>query len=344
MNKLWSKYQNWIIASPVRYFLVALFILTIILICLDYISMFLFWGSIEQEAQDWRSVLTEGHGMWFDILILGVLLSLYENTRKIIDKKKELQKQKQDKIERYLEENDDFRYWHSDEASHRIAGNIKRLNTLGINQFDFTDSYLEKANLDAVNLENSNFVRSQFRNAYLSKVNMKKSCLSFGNFSGCNFTLADLSFSKTNDIEHEEIKEALDTDFTNARFFKANLNGVFFSGIKAWGADFESAKIQKATLRSCYFESASFNSADLKDTDLSNSDLNFTKFRYADLRNTIFINVEFRDIDLESAKVISLDWFDRIYGNGVIALKEKYFVKEELLNDDYGDYYLIALR
>lgn len=331
------KVTNWLIERPERFFGLSLILFLSIVFLLDWILGF-------NSFEDWKGVLTEAHGMLLDILVFGILFSIYDRIRLSFEKEKKEIRDKEDKIERYLEEIEDFRYWHSEEASHRIAGNIKRLNILGKNQFDFTDSYLEKANLDAVNLENSNFVRAQFRNAYLSKVNMKKSCLSFGNFSECNFALADLSFSKTKDIEHEEINEALDTDFTNARFFKANLNGVFFSGIKAWGADFESAKIQKATLRSCYFESASFNSADLKDTDLSNSDLNFTSFRYADLRNTIFINVEFRDIDLESAKVISLDWFDRIYGNGVIALKDKYFVKEELLNDDYGDYYLIALR
>ncbi len=63
-----------------------------------------------------ENVLVEAHGMLFDILDIGVLI-LFLN--KLVEKQMESQ--------RYLDEIDDFRGWESEEASYRIASNLRRL-------------------------------------------------------------------------------------------------------------------------------------------------------------------------------------------------------------------------
>ncbi len=64
-----------------------------------------------------ENVFVKAHGMLFDILVIGILILFLS---KLAEKRIANQ--------RYLDEIDDFRDWESDEAAHRIAGNIRRLN------------------------------------------------------------------------------------------------------------------------------------------------------------------------------------------------------------------------
>jgi hypothetical protein len=56
------------------------------------------------------------------------------------------------KNRRYQEEIDDLREWGCDEAAHRIADNIKRLNRSGITNIRLERCRLVRANLERVNL------------------------------------------------------------------------------------------------------------------------------------------------------------------------------------------------
>ncbi len=100
-----------------------------------------------------ENVLVEAHGMLFDILVIGVFI-LWLNRKG----------EKRIANRRYEEEIDDFRGWESDEASHRIRGNIKRLNRNGISKINLSNSYLKSADLKGANLQES----------YLLEVNLQE--------------------------------------------------------------------------------------------------------------------------------------------------------------------------
>ena len=108
MNKFWLNSKNWVIDNPSRFFLITLIVLTLILGFLDYKSQFLITGSTEQKEYDWRGILTEIHGMWFDILILGLLLTLYERLRIKKEVERELESKRQEKINIYNTQIDAF--------------------------------------------------------------------------------------------------------------------------------------------------------------------------------------------------------------------------------------------
>lgn len=64
----------------------------------------------------WHDLLVEANGMVFDLLVFGILLSLYEAL-----------KEKREKIERLMEEIEDYRDWQGQEAVYRTVGAIRRL-------------------------------------------------------------------------------------------------------------------------------------------------------------------------------------------------------------------------
>ena len=309
----------------------AFIIVLLILIFLDY------WIIIQERLTTWNdlkiNIIGEAHGIAFDIIVFGILISLYESRRS----NKEL-------ILRYFEEIDDFRYWQNEEAAHRIAGIVKRLNRLGVNMFDFTDIYLKNANLGNTDLSNSDFWSANLREAYFAKSKMNYCRVTFGNFSSCNFAQTDLSFSYTDNLDIDEDYGDKDTNFSNAYFLGANLDNVKFVRVHGLGADFGAAKIRKSKFSSCYFESASFNSADLKDTSFIDTNLNYASFRYADLRNTKFLSVEFTDIDLEGAKISDRDLSKYFSSNEQNDFLQKYDTEPKSDSDEYGVYYVIRLK
>lgn len=62
-----------------------------------------------------ENILVEAHGMLLDIFVIGVIILMLNQMG-----------EKQRTIQRYQDEIDDFRKWESEEAAHRIAGNIKK--------------------------------------------------------------------------------------------------------------------------------------------------------------------------------------------------------------------------
>lgn len=59
--------------KAVRFYLILTIIVFLILLIRDF--------SVGINNVDWDGIWTEAHGMWFDIIILGVLLAIYDHFR-----------------------------------------------------------------------------------------------------------------------------------------------------------------------------------------------------------------------------------------------------------------------
>ena len=280
------------------------------LLVLDYSSQFLFFVDKNQRDQDWRGFLTEGHGMLWDIVFFGILLTFYERLRdkrelkqrNEYEKKEALQKketEKQDKISRYLEEIDDLRGWQSQEAVFRIVGNLKRLNSLGITEINLDECYLKNARLTEINLKgssfrNANLVNADFENAILDNTNW-----SFSKIEGAIFRKAEMNFSSIEDIEN-----CSKTDFTQAKFKNTQFINVNATNARFWSSNFGRTTLNGVILENCDLLRANFFKCCFLNVNLKNAKI----FQYQQqimktyLANTDKMNILENPSDFETNK------------------------------------------
>jgi hypothetical protein len=145
--------RNWL-RDPVRTAVGVLVLTTCVVAMLSFRNY--------RDGEFWNNVLVEAHGMLLDILVLGIFVLWLD--------------QRRDEAflsQRYQEEIDDFRNWKSEEATHRIVGNIHRLVKLGVTEIDLYNCYLKNANLREANLERSRLWGADLGNANLRGVNLR---------------------------------------------------------------------------------------------------------------------------------------------------------------------------
>lgn len=158
-----------------------------------------------------ENVLVEAHGMLFDIAVLGVLV-LWLNQRA------EKKRQRQQNIERYKEEIEDYLDWDGQEgATYRIVGNIKRLNKLGVSKIALTNANLKGAilwsanlagaNLAGANLTGANFDSASLVGANLQIANLEKTNLALANLAGANLEFAILDGTNLLGAKHLTIDQ-----------------------------------------------------------------------------------------------------------------------------------------
>lgn len=135
------------------------------------------WG----EEAFTENILVEAHGLFFDLFVFGVILTLYENFR---DKK--------DRMERYREEIEDYCGWNEKEAVFRVVGIIKRLNREGQTSINLQKCYLEGASLRKASLAGADLSQANLKNAVLSQADLSKANLARTNLAGANLSGANL--------------------------------------------------------------------------------------------------------------------------------------------------------
>jgi BTB/POZ domain-containing protein KCTD9 len=165
-----------------------------------------------------ENILLEAHGMIFDLIVIGVLSTWLVKRG-----------QKRQMIQHYQDEIDDFRNWESDEAAHKILGNIKRLNKMKVTKIDLSYCYLRNIRLKAVNLEkselykidlsNSSLIQSNFNGASMTESNLQNTQLRFSSFKESRLGYANLENSDLRDV-----------DLGGADLFKANLKNANLRG------------------------------------------------------------------------------------------------------------------
>lgn len=148
----------------------------------------------------WHDILVEANGMFFDLLVFGILLSIYEALR-----------EKKEKIVRLHEEIDDYREWPENEAKFRLMGSVRRLIKEGEKKLNLRNCYLEGTRFADWNLSKTHFdmailleakfyqtvlIGSTFQEAKLTNASFYSVDLTGANFSGAD--LEGVNFSKTN--------------------------------------------------------------------------------------------------------------------------------------------------
>ena len=134
-----------------------------VLVMITVIVLSLSWKYYMHEFDTfWPQVLSEAHGMIFDIAIIGMLLFWLNESG-----------ERRKLIRTYKDEIDDFRLWESEEAAFRTVGNIKRLNRHKIYEINLVNSFLARTNLNYVNLSGSNLNSANFSNAFLIETNLE---------------------------------------------------------------------------------------------------------------------------------------------------------------------------
>src|SRR6478609_9165762 len=239
LNKYKLKIQerfNDIIEKPLLTSFIVLLVVTVIVMGLSlpyYINQF---------DTFWPQILTEAHGMIFDIAVIGILIFW-------LNKNGETRQ----RIRTYKDEIDDFRLWESEEAAFRTVGNLKRLNRHQICEINLVNCYLTRTNLNYVNLKGSNLNSANISNSSLIETNLENTRLNQTNLENSNLNQANLKSAYASGANFKDaflIKSQFEgaflikTNFKNAFLMEANLQNSYLMG-----ADFENASLYKADLR-----------------------------------------------------------------------------------------------
>ncbi len=187
-------------------------------------------------------VLSEAHGMIFDIAVIGILIFWLNQNGEV-----------RQRIRTYKDEIDDFRLWESEEAAFRTVGNIKRLNRHKIHEINLVNCYLARTNLNYVNLAGSNINSCNLQQSSLIESNLENARLNQTNFENSNLNQANLKGAYASGANLKD-SFLIKTNFEGAFLIKANFNNAYLMEANLqnsylMGADFENASLYKADLR-----------------------------------------------------------------------------------------------
>lgn len=189
----------------------------------------------------WGQVLTEAHGMLFDIAVIGILLVWLNKVG-----------ERRNRIRNFKEEIDDFRMWKSEEAAYRTLGNIKRLARHQVYNIDLSHCHLVKINLNYLKLTGANLNYANLFSSYLIDVNLEGARLNQTNFENANLNQSSLRKSYANGAIFKDTF-LIKTDFEGSYLIKANFTNSF---------------LMEANLKQSYLSEADFTNANLYKADL----------------------------------------------------------------------------
>lgn len=188
---------------------------------------------------DWKGILTEAHGLLMDILIFGILITLFNEKRN-----------SENQIKNYYDQLQDFKAWDGEEGVLRKVGILKRLNEMKAPLPELSAVQLPEANLYKFNLKGAILAGANFSNATLFEAELTESYLRHANFT--NATLMEAKLERTN-LSFANLEKA--------NLLMANLTNADLSDAKLINSKLTGANLQYATL---------FN-ANLNGADLSNA-------------------------------------------------------------------------
>ncbi|MCP4684345.1 MAG: pentapeptide repeat-containing protein [bacterium] len=163
--------------------------------------MFLILMWLERTSpESWGNYIVEAWGLFYDIVLFGVILSLYNAWR-----------ERRVQIREYEDQLTDFLFWTGEEGVYRKAGIIRRLNG-------------RWARLPSL------------KNVYLRDASLRWADFSHTDLRGAEFSGADL---RGTDFWHADLAGAnlADSDLRGAEFFHANLHRVNFRGASLGGGN-----------------------------------------------------------------------------------------------------------
>ena len=227
-------------------------------------------------------IMAEAYGTLFDLLIIGwFLMWLSKRAERYMLHR------------RYREEIEDFLGWKSHEATHRIGGNIRRLNRGGVREeFRLTEAYLSGANLTGALLKNSDLWGADLSEALLGGADLRGS-----NVGGANLENAIL--------EHADLLEAdlRGANLKDADLERANLEGADLRGVNLIGADLQYAILRGANLERCTLIGANLRGVDLEGANLNRALLESANLEGANLVGTTLEGAEMPRTYLAGARL-----------------------------------------
>lgn len=231
-----NKIYNYIVEKPILTSAVLLSVLSVIIISF---SIPFYINNFDKVKYD---LLIQGHGMIFDIALIGMLLYWLNQNG-----------EKRQRIRMYQDEIDDFRLWESAEAAFRTVGNLKRLNRHKINDINLVNCYLANTNINYINLKGSNLNSANVSNSSMIDVVLENARLNQTNFENSNLNNSNLKGAYASGANFKEAF-LIKANMTNAFLIKSNFNGAFLmeanlNGSYIMGANFEEASLYKADLR-----------------------------------------------------------------------------------------------
>lgn len=140
------------------------------------------WDYWQNEPEFLLNVLAEAHGVLLDLLLFGCLLLWFEQKA-----------EKRRRVERYRNAIADYLGWESEEAMHRIVGNIRRLNREGESPESLKNAYLAGADLKGADLSEASLDGAVLTNADLQHADLSGAYLGTADLTGANLRKADLS-------------------------------------------------------------------------------------------------------------------------------------------------------
>lgn len=219
-----------------------------------------------------KEIMAESYGTLFDLLIIGWFLMWLGKRadRYMINT-------------RYREEIEDFLGWKSQEATHRIAGNIRRLNRGGIRErIRLTEAHLSGANLSGAKLRRSDMWGTNLSGALLGSADLREANLAGSNLENTILEQADLggadvrgALMKDSDLERANLENVdmrgvnlIGADLQYASLRNANLGRSTLIGANLRGANLEGANLERCMLEGANLEGANLVGARLDGADL----------------------------------------------------------------------------
>jgi len=248
IEKYINKIKNRFIEKPYN-----IFILASIIVLIFIIIVFIF-SSHTNLIYD---IGVEATGFLVDILLFGILFSLFTTWR-----------EQKIKSQNYQEQLSDMLFWDTKEAINKKVQIIKELNQLKVPIIHLQGIYLMDISLRDLNLFRANLYSSVFHNAKLFYT---------------KFEEADLSYSNFNDIRS-----------TKSNFRNGNLTYCRFENATLIGDDLEGANLTHAIIKNANFQRVNLKKANLFDSILSETNLFQSNLMGADLRDS-YSNPEKKD-------------------------------------------------
>jgi hypothetical protein len=175
------------------------------------------WDLWQDDPAFLANVIAELHGTLMDLLLFGCLLLW-------LDQKAERHR----RIQQYRDTIEDFLGWASEEAKHRIVGNIRRLNRENVTPETLKQAHLPGANLQDANLSDTSLDGANLSGADLMHADLSGAYLGTADLSGANLKEANLRGAHFGRFLGRNASDGSPqpTDLTGANLRGASLQGI----------------------------------------------------------------------------------------------------------------------
>ncbi len=232
-----------------------------------------------------ENIAAEAHGMIFDLLVIGWFMFWLQR-----------QGERRLRANRYREEIEDFLGWNTAEAALRIAGNVRRLNRLGVTRrLTLTEAHLAGAGLSGAHLSETDLWGADMTGAMLGGAHLDGCNIAGATLQGANMERAELHGA---DLRGSNLTEA---SLERAHLEHADLRAADLTGCDLQFAALPSAQLERACLFRANLRGARLDRANLKGALLERANLQGAHLNGADLRDCALEGADFSDANLADA-------------------------------------------